>query len=156
MATRNKTILTHTGHELSIKEDKFIDKYLELGNGAEAVVKAGYKTKNPRQYATKLVAKNYIVEEMRYRRDQAYKKSAATAAEVMDFLARVMRGEVQDQFGLETPVSERIKAADLLAKRTIDIDNRMAGKKNMETPEISIKLDWDWDEKENNNEQNNV
>lgn len=154
MATRNKTILTHTGHTLSIKEDKFIDKYLELGNGSEAVVKAGFKTKNPRQYATKLVAKDYIAEEMRYRRDQAYKESAATAAEVMDFLARVMRGEVQDQFGLETPVSERLKAADMLAKRTVDIDNRMAGKKDMSTPDIQIKLDWsrDTDTKEEDND----
>jgi phage terminase small subunit len=88
------------------------------------------------------LTKEYIVDEIRYRRDQAYAKSQATSAEVMDFFARVMRGEVKDQFGLETPVSERLKAADALAKRTVDIDNRMAGKKDMQTPEIAIKLDW--------------
>ena len=85
-----------------------------------------------------------------------YEAGVASSQEVMDFLTKVMRGEVQDQFGLEAPVSERIKAADLLAKRTIDIDNRMAGKNNMETPEIQIKLDWGRGEKEDNNEQNNV
>ena len=152
--SRRKNITTNTGHKLSINEDKFINLYLELGNASESVVKAGYKTKNPRGYAQTLLTKEYIAEEIKFRRDQAYKESQATAAEVMDFLARVMRGEVQDQFGLETPVSERLKAADMLAKRTIDIDNRMAGKKNMETPEIQIKLDWsrDTDTKEEDND----
>ena len=76
----------------------------------------------------------------------------ANGKEVMAFLTSVMRGEVKDQFGLETPVSERIKAADLIGKRTVDIDNRMAGKKNMDTPEIQIKLDWTRDKKEDNDD----
>lgn len=80
--------------------------------------------------------------------------NVASGQEVMDFLTKVMRGEVQDQFGLETPVSERLKAADMLARRSIDIDNRMAGKKNMETPEVSIKLDWGRDKKEEDNDGN--
>jgi phage terminase small subunit len=140
--SRRKQITTNTGHVLSPNEDKFISLYLELGNASESVKKAGFKTKNPRGYAQTLLTKEYIVDEIRYRRDQAYAKSQATSAEVMDFFARVMRGEVKDQFGLETPVSERLKAADALAKRTVDIDNRMAGKKDMQTPEIAIKLDW--------------
>lgn len=151
--TRNKKVITtNTGHVLSTREDKFINLYLELGNATEAVAKAGYNCKSPRQYAQALLAKEYILEEIRFRRDKMYEAGVASGQEVLDFLSKVMRGEVQDQFGLETPVSERIKAADLLAKRSIDIDNRMAGKKNMETPEINIKLDWDWSEKENNSE----
>ena len=148
--SRRKTITTNTGHVLSPNEDKFINLYLELGVGQQAVIQAGFKTKSPQTYANRLLGKPYIAEEIKFRRDQAYKESQATAAEVMDFLARVMRGEVQDQFGLETPVSERLKAADMLAKRTIDIDNRMAGKKNMETPEIQIKLDWSRDKEDDN------
>ena len=81
-----------------------------------------------------------------------YEAGVASGQEVMDFLTKVMRGEVADQFGLETPVSERLKAADMLAKRSIDIDNRMAGKKNMETPEIQIKLDWGRETKEEDND----
>lgn len=143
--SRRKTITTNTGHVLSPNEDKFINLYLELGNGQQAVIKAGFKSKSPQMYAHRMLSKSYILEEIKFRRDQAYAESQATAAEVMDFYARVMRGEVKDQFGLETPVSERLKAADALAKRTIDIDNRMAGKKDMSTPDISIKLDWAWD-----------
>lgn len=140
--SRRKIITTNTGHELSVKEDKFISLYLELGNGQQACIKAGFKSKNPEAYAYRMLGKTYILDEIRYRRDKAYAKSQATSAEVMDFFARVMRGEVKDQFGLETPVSDRLKAADALAKRTVDIDNRMAGKKDMQTPEVAIKLDW--------------
>ena len=153
MATkRKKEIYTNTGHPLSINEDRFIDKYLELGNGRQAVIEAGYTTKAPEAYSTNLLRKSYISEEIKFRRDQMHSANIATSKEVMDFLTKVMRGEVNDQFGLEAPVSERIKAADLLAKRTVDIDNRMAGKKDMQTPEISIKLDWGRD---NNKEEDN-
>nr|WP_238555950.1 terminase small subunit [Paenibacillus alvei] len=41
----------------------------------------------------------------------------ASQDEVLEFLTQVMRGEVKDQLGLETPVKERSKAAELLGKR---------------------------------------
>lgn len=149
MATkRKKEIYTNTGHALSIREDKFIDKYLELGNGSQAVQEAGFKTNYPEVYSNTLLRKVYIHEEIKYRRDQMHAENIASAQEIMDFFTSVMRGEVKDQFGLETPVSDRIKAADLLAKRTVDIDNRMAGKQNMETPDIKIVVDWSRDKKE--------
>ena len=137
--SRRKTITTNTGHKLSPNEDKFISLYLELGNGQQAVIQAGFKTKAPRQYAQQLLTKLYIAEEIKFRRDQAYAESQATAAEVMDFYARVMRGEVKDQFGLDAPLSERTRAAQELAKRTIDIENRASGKAD---ERIEIKLDW--------------
>ena len=140
--SRRKYITTNTGHELSPNEDKFINLYLELGNGQQAVQKAGFTTKTPHAYAHKLLTKDYIVEEIKFRRDQAYANSQATAAEVLDYFTKVMRGEIKDQFGLEAPLAERTKAAQELAKRTVDIDNRMAGKKDMSTPEIAIRLDW--------------
>lgn len=154
MGRTKRTIVSNAGHPLSIKEDKFIDKYLELGNGQQAVIDAGFTTKNPRGYAQSLLLKEYILQEIKFRRDQMHSANVASGQEVMDFLTKVMRGEVQDQFGLETPVSERLKAADMLARRSIDIDNRMAGKKNMETPEVSIKLDWGRDKKEEDNDGN--
>ena len=113
---RRKQITTNTGHELTINEDKFINLYLELGNGQQACIKAGYTTKNPHMYANRLLHKPYIAEEIKFRRDQAYAESQATAAEVMDYLTKVMRGEIKDQFGLEAPLSERTKAAQELAK----------------------------------------
>lgn len=151
--SRKKEIYTASGHPLSAKEDKFIDKYLELGNGRRAVVEAGYTSKTPEAYSNVLLRKDYIHEEIVQRRNEIHSRNLATAQEVMDYFTKVMRGEVKDQFGLEAPLSERTKAAQELAKRTIDIDNRMAGKKDMSTPEIAIRLDWTRDKEDNNDGQ---
>ena len=130
---------THTGRTLTAKENTFINKYLELGNASQAVRDAGYQSKAPEQYGNALLRKSYIAEEIRYRLSQMQADTIAKADEVMQYFTAVMRGEVKDQFGLETPVSERTKAAVELARRTVDIDNRLAGK---EDATINIKLDW--------------
>ena len=44
-----------------------------------------------------------------------------------------------DQFGLEASLGERTKAAQELAKRLIDIPNKL---QNNEVPEVKITLDW--------------
>lgn len=71
--------------------------------------------------------------------DELKKESVATADEVMRFFTSVMRGEVQDQFGLDAPLSERTRAAQEIAKRTVDIENRKNGEPDQL---VSIKLDW--------------
>lgn len=69
-------------------------------------------------------------------------ESLATADEVMKFFTSVMRGEVKDQFGLDATLSDRTRAAQELAKRTIDIENRNAGNADQT---LSIKIDWSRD-----------
>lgn len=66
-------------------------------------------------------------------------KLVANANEVMEYFTSVMRGEVKDQFGLDAPLAERTKAAQELAKRTIDIENRKAGEPDQL---VAIQLDW--------------
>lgn len=70
---------------------------------------------------------------------EARTESVAAATEVMEYFTRVMRGEEKDQFGLDAPLSERTRAAQELAKRTVDLENRMAG---VSDQKIEIKLDW--------------
>ena len=70
-------------------------------------------------------------------------KTIASAKDVMEYLTKVMRGEIKDQFGLDAPLSERTKAATELAKRTVDIDNRLQGKADNV---VEIKLDWSREE----------
>ena len=135
-------ILTHDGHPLTPNESKFIDEYIESGNGTQSVIKAGYKSKNPRGYASSLLAKEHIASEIAYRLEQARDESIADANEIMRYFTSVMRGEVADQFGLEASLSERTKAAQELAKRQIDIPNKLEGK---EQPEVRIVLDWGQD-----------
>lgn len=135
----SKQYKTQTGHNLTIKEATFIDKYIELGNQRQAVIEAGYQTKVPGQYAQQLLDKQYIKEEIQYRLELAKSQRIADATEVMEYFSAVMRGEIKDQFGLEAPLGERTKAAQELAKRQIDIPNRINGK---ETQEVKIVLDW--------------
>lgn len=66
-------------------------------------------------------------------------ETVATAQEVMSYFTAVMRGEITDQFGLEAPLAERTRAAQELAKRTVDIENRRKGEADQV---VSIKLDW--------------
>lgn len=140
---KERTIYSHDGHRLSPREDLFIDKFLELGVAQRAYEEAGYKkVKNTNINANRLLNKNYIQTEIKFRRNERYKKNIATAEEVMDYFTKVMRGEIQDQFGLEAPLSERTKAAQEIAKRTIDIDNRLAGKTDNANAEVKIILDW--------------
>ena len=125
--------MTHDGHTLSPLEAKFIDEYLISGNGSASVKKAGYKCKVPARHAQTLLNKSYINAEIRYRLDRLKTDAIADAKEVMEYLTKVMRGEVKDQFGLDAPLSERTKAAQELAKRTIDLEtkvNAVANKDN--------------------------
>lgn len=101
-----------------------------------------YKGKTPHKVsetATSFLKRPAVKEEINRIMEEIRKESVATADEVMQFFTSVMRGEVKDQFGLDATLSDRTRAAQEIAKRTVDIDNRNAG-----TPDqnISITLDW--------------
>ena len=119
---------TNTGHKLTVKQHYFIDKYVELGNARQAGLEAGYSEKHIDQNINSLLNKLYIQEEIKFRIDKRQKESIATGEQVMEFFSKVMRGEVKDKFGLEAPLSERLKAANELARRTVDIENKINGK----------------------------
>ena len=75
--------------------------------------------------------------------------SIADATEILQYFTAVMRGEIKDQFEIEAPLSERTKAAQELAKRQIDIANKVAGREA--TAEVKITLNWEgMDDEEDN------
>ena len=145
----NRKIPMQSGGDmlLTVREDKLIDAYIECGNMLEAGRMAGYKMtdKAARPYFSKLMKKDYISQEIKYRVEKLRTERIASGVEVMEYLSEVMRGHVKDQFGLETPVSERTRAALELAKRTVDIDNRLAGKSDNK---VEIVLNWEREENE--------
>lgn len=130
---------THSGHALTPLEAKFIERYIETGNASQAVADAGYKVKALAQQGQKLLNKPYINEEINYRLELAKTESIADATEIMQYFTDVMRGKINDQFGLEASLSERTKAAQELAKRQIDIPQRLQGN---EQPKLTITVDW--------------
>ena len=124
---------------LSIRELSFIDKYIETSNGIQSAIYAGYSPNGAHVKANRMLKKDTVKAEIKRRMEKMEKKSIATAQEVMEYFTKVMKGEVLDQFGLEAPLAERTKAAVELAKRTVDLENRLNGKPDAK---LEIKLDW--------------
>lgn len=117
--------------KLTPKQQAFADYYIETGNATEAARKAGYKGNNLNRVAsenlTKLVIKNYIEERMA----QKDNERVASQDEILEFLTKVMRGELTEQIPVgkgegyfelddkDTYVKDRVKAAELLGKRYV-------------------------------------
>lgn len=132
------------GDPITPKEALFIKYYLELGQKREAAQKAGYSPDNPKAAAataSRLLAKSNIKHEIERQSASIKVSTIASTAEILDYFTRVMRGEEKDAFGLEAPLSERTRAAVELAKRTIDIENKLASK-DVDN-QVKIVLDWD-------------
>lgn len=131
-------------NKLSPKQQAFCEYYLESSNATQAAIKAGYSEKGVRVTASHLLTNINIQEEISRLREEMHNENIASAQEVMEYFSKVMRGEIKDQFGLDAPLSERTKAAQELAKRTVDLDNRAQGKATDAV--VQIKLDWSRDE----------
>lgn len=137
---REDQTIVDTKYGLTQRQLDFCIYYVESGNGNQSAIKAGYKESTARQQASTLLTKQNIRDKIYDLRHDETKLKVATSMEVMDFFTRVMNGEVKDQFNLEASLADRLKAANELAKRTVDIDNRVDGKTDNE---IKIKLEWD-------------
>ena len=124
---------------LSEKQIAFCYAYVETNNAAEAARRAGYSERTARSQGQKLLTKPNIAFKIDQLKKEQQSASIATAQEVMEYFTKVMNGEIKDQFGLEAPLAERTKAAQELAKRTVDWDNRAKG---VADAKIEIKLDW--------------
>lgn len=127
---------------LTVLEQKFVTNYLKCCNGIQALKDTGIQLKDYEAYhikADNMLRQPNIKAEVARIMDELKKETVATADEVMTYFTAVMRGEVKDQFGLEAPLSERTRAAQELAKRTIDIQNREKG-----TPDQKIEISLDW------------
>lgn len=138
---RRVTYSTFDGHRLTVNEAKFIDNYITTGNARQSVIDAGYKSKAPHQFGSDLLRKEYIKNEINHRLKELESASIADATEILQYFTSVMRGEIKDQFDMDAPLGERTKAAQELAKRQIDIANRVAG--NQSVAEVKITLNWD-------------
>ncbi len=103
--------------KLTPKQRRFCEEYLKSGNATEAAKKAGYKETSCRVIAAENLSKPAISAYIKRRMDEQEAALVADANEVLQFYSAVMRGEVKDQFGMDASLSDRLKAADSLAKR---------------------------------------
>lgn len=127
---------------LTPTEQKFVTEYIRTGSIIDSVKSLGLDTKAPAAYGRQLLNKPNINAEIQRTMEKLKAETVATAEEVMSYFTSVMRGELKDQFGLEASLAERTRAAQELAKRTIDIENRKKGEPDQT---LEIKIDWSRD-----------
>lgn len=106
--------------ELTIKQRKFADLYIETGNATQSYIDAGYKATNRKvaeANARKLLA-NYLVKNyIEVRMEELQQNMIASQEEILQYLTRVMRGEEKDQFGLDASLKDRTDCAKLLGQK---------------------------------------
>lgn len=132
-------------YNITKQEYKLIEKYIETLDYIEAFDYANYKVPEEeidimaykRKTAQRLLRRKEVALVLRASANEVMAANTASAQEVLYFFTRVMRGEVKDQFGLDAPLSERLKAATELAKRTVDLENKVGT-----DTDIHITLDW--------------
>ena len=112
---QNEEIEEINYNNLTIKQQKFIDFYIERGNATEAAELAGYSKKTAKQIGSENLSKldSYI----KVRMKELESKRIASAEEVLEYFTKVMRGEEKDQFGLDASLRDRNNAAKCLAQR---------------------------------------
>lgn len=115
------------------KQEKFCVEYLVDLNGTQAAIRAGYSEKTANRIANQLLSKLDIKNCIKELREREFDNSIATAKEAEAFLAKAMRGEIEEEVIVTEGVGEgcseariikksisakdRIKAAELIGKR---------------------------------------
>lgn len=145
---RDDQAIVDTKYGLTQKQLDFCIAYVETGNGSESARRAGYSPKTCKYQGSMLLTRQNIKNKIYDLRHDETKLRIASGREVMDFFTRVMNGEVKDQFGLDASLSDRLKAANELAKRTTDVDLKASGKVD---DKIRIQIDWGNDDEGTNN-----
>ena len=115
--------------KLTIKQKKFADEYIKIGNATQAAINAGYSKKSAQQMGAenllKPVIKSYIDERMK----QLEEEAIADQSEILRYLTRIIRDEEreevlvnvgnfeQERQEIKISAKDKIKAAELLGKR---------------------------------------
>ena len=114
---------------MNVRQKRFCDEYLIDCNATQAAIRAGYNKKTAYSQGQRMLKKaelkTYIDEQL----ERLHNEKTAGAAEVLEYLTSVMRGERKEQTlqlvgeGVQTitdidvSAKERLKAAELIGKR---------------------------------------
>lgn len=115
------------------KQEKFCVEYLVDLNATQAAIRAGYSEKTAHSQGPRLLENVEVQKRIKELREREFDNSIATAKEAEAFLAKAMRGEIEEEVIVTEGVGEgcseariikksisakdRIKAAELIGKR---------------------------------------
>lgn len=115
--------------KLTVKQQRFADEYIRLGEVAKAAINAGYSTKSAYSVGSENLKKPNIKSYIDKRLEELKKESIAEQDEILQYLTSIMRGEMTEQTlvgqgegyqeidNIDVGAKDRIKAAELLGKR---------------------------------------
>lgn len=111
--------------KLTVKQKKFADEYIRLGNATQAAINAGYSKKGARQIGADNLSKTYIREYVNKKMASLDKKKTMQIEEIMEELSAIARGQLtEERLDKEGDIvkthplfADRLKAMDMLGKR---------------------------------------
>lgn len=124
------------------RQIKFVNEYLLSGNATQAAIKAGYSEKTAYSMGNALLKNLEVKKALDDRMEAMQSEKIASAEEVLQYLTSVIRGESKAEIVVTEFIGdgmsearhieklpdekERLKAAELLAKRYGMLTDKMA------------------------------
>ncbi|MCH3989018.1 MAG: terminase small subunit [Pediococcus pentosaceus] len=136
-------------NELTPKQKKFADNYIESGNATQSAIKAGYSRKTAKSVGSENLTKPDIKSYIKKKMKEVESHKIMDAKEAMELLTRIARGEEKETVivgtadGLASTTKEadlktRINATKELLKRYPDNDKLLEQQIRKITAEADI------------------
>lgn len=118
--------------KLTLKQQAFVDNYIEIGNATEAYLKAYPRVKKEttaRTNGSRLLTNANVSAYIANRMEELKTERVADQQEILEYLTSIMRGEQQEEIlrgigegaqtisDIDVGAKDRIKAAEMLGKR---------------------------------------
>ena len=112
--------------KLNPKQERFAIEYIKDMNNTKAAERAGYSKKSAYMHGCRLMSNDKVRKRVAELESEVKNEAIATAQEVEEFLTSAMRGQLTEEKSYKNAkekkekqiaMKERIKAAELLAKR---------------------------------------
>ena len=111
--------------KLTLKQKKFADEYIRLGNATQAAINAGYRPKAAGQMGNENLKKPQIAEYIDKKMQALDAKKTMQIKEIMEELTSIARGEIKEErldkdgdiVKTRPLFADRLKAMDMLGKR---------------------------------------
>jgi phage terminase small subunit len=84
-------------YNLTRREFKLCEYYLQMGNATQAAIKAGYSDKSARTVASQVLAKSNVRAYLDMRIKEQDSALIADTNEALRFMTRMMRGEIEEE-----------------------------------------------------------
>lgn len=118
------------GINLTEKQKRFCDYYVEDPNATQAAIKAGYSKNSAKQIATENLSKPYLLSYIEERNKQLESQRIADMIEIKEFWTTTMREETKE-------LKDRLRASEYLAKTNGAFIDKVE-----QSGDVRIKVEW--------------